>query len=364
MDDDIEIKKNFLKEIIKLSKKYSNCFIKTVPVSYFSNKKIFVKKTNRVECIGFVEIGKNKFEKLFDLINIAEDTALSNKININKIKIYETNALEVVHKFDINNRSIGRLKKYGIENTIEILRSYGLFNNLFLLQRFIFKCFMSVLLNMDMQVLRSICIKIFSKRIEKIYFFGFDAIIPPYYDYILNKKLTLLDFFFKKINPTELQEEEVLLIRTESYEIYQKFFIEVFSKFQNKSIVHIGPKDDSTKVDLLQNFTKSNTTKFSFRNMDNHIKNNSISSNIVLSFQDSKSLFIEFFFKINNFLILKNIFKIKNIYIYKNKFFYKILKLYYFIITIVLMVLSFPVYLLSLIFLLLLIFPLKIKVKE
>jgi hypothetical protein len=73
LDDDIEIKKNFLKEIIKLSKKYSNCFIKTVPVSYFSNKKIFVKKTNRVECIGFVEIGKNKFEKLFDLINIAEE---------------------------------------------------------------------------------------------------------------------------------------------------------------------------------------------------------------------------------------------------------------------------------------------------
>lgn len=364
LDDDIEIKKNFLKEIIKLSKKYSNCFIKTVPVSYFSNKKIFIKKTNRVECIGFVEIGKNKFEKLFDLINIAEDTELSNKININKIKIYETNALEVVHKFDINNRSIGRLKKYGIENTIEILRSYGLFNNLFLLQRFIFKCFMSVLLNIDMQVLRSICIKIFSKKIEKIYFIGVDVIIPPYDDYILNKKFTSLDFFFKKINPAKLREEDVLLIRTETYEIYQKFFRDVFSKLQNKSFVHIGPQNDSTKVDLLKNFTKNNTTKFSFRNMDNHIKNNSISSSVVLSFQDSKSIFIEFFFKVNNFLILKNILNIKNIYIYKNKFFYEIPKLSYLIITIFLIVLSFPVYLLSLIFLLLLIFPFKIKVKE
>ena len=119
-------------------------------------QKVFIKKVDRVECIGFIEIGKNKFEKLFDLINIAEDSELSNKININKIKIYETNALEVVHKFAINNRSIDRLKKYGIENTIEILRSYGLFSNLFLLQKVIFKCLMSIFLNLDTQVLRSI----------------------------------------------------------------------------------------------------------------------------------------------------------------------------------------------------------------
>ena len=364
LDDDIEIKKNFLKEIIKLSIKHSNCFIKTVPVSYFSNKKGFIKKADRVECIGFIEIGKNKFEKLFDLINIAEDSALSNKININKIKIYETNALEVVHKFAINNRSIDRLKKYGIENTIEILRSYGLFNNLFLLQKVIFKCLMSIFLNLDTQVLRSICIKLFFKRIEKIYFFKSDTIIPPYYDYIFNKKFTLLDFFFKKINSKELQKEGALLIRTETYEVYQKFFRDVFSKFKNKKIFYIGPKNDRTKVDLLKIFSKNNIYESSFSNMDNHIKNNCISSNIVLSFLDSKSLFIEFFFKINNFLLLKNIFKIKNIYIYKKKFFYRISKFYYFVITTFLMILSIPVYLLSLIILLLLIFPLKIKVKE
>jgi hypothetical protein len=364
LDDDIEIKKNFLKEIVKLSIKHSNCFIKTVPVSYFSNKKVFIKKVDRVECIGFIEIGKNKFEKLFDLINIAEDSELSNKININKIKIYETNALEVVHKFAINNRSIDRLKKYGIENTIEILRSYGLFSNLFLLQKVIFKCLMSIFLNLDTQVLRSICIKLFFKRIEKIYFFKSDAIIPPYNDYIFNKKFTLLDFFFKKINSKELQKEGALLIRTETYEVYQKFFRDVFSKFKNKKIFYIGPKNDCTKVDLLKIFSKNNIYESSFSNMDNHIKNNCISSNIVLSFQSSKSLFIEFFFKINNFLLLKNIFKIKNIYIYKKKFFYKISKFYYFVITTFLMILSIPVYLLSLIILLLLIFPLKIKVKE
>ena len=279
------------------------------------------------------------------MINVAEDTELSNKININKIKIYETNALEVVHKFAINNRSVDRLKKYGIENTIEILRSYGLFNNLFLLQKVIFKCLMSIFLNFDTQVLRSICIKLFFKKIEKIYFFYSDTIVPPYNDYILNKKFTLLDFFFKKINSKELQKEDALLIRTETYEVYQKLYRYVFSKFKNKKISYIGPKNDCRKANLLKIFSKNNIYESSFSNMDNHIKNNCILNNIILSFQDNKSLFIEFFFKVNSFLLLKNIFKIKNIYIYKKKFFYKISKFYYFVITIFLMILSIPIYL-------------------
>ena len=41
LDDDILIKKDFLTKILNFSKKNKNCYLKTIPVSFFSNKNFF-----------------------------------------------------------------------------------------------------------------------------------------------------------------------------------------------------------------------------------------------------------------------------------------------------------------------------------
>ena len=363
LDDDIIIKKDFLSNIIKFSKKNSNCYLKTIPVSFFSNNKNFYKKSDRVECIAFIEIGKKKFKTLFNLLNVAEDTELSNRINANKINIYETNSLEVIHKFAPNNRSLNRLKKYGVGNTIEILRSYGLYKNFFIFNVFLLRAVKSIFLYYDIVTMKAILNKIFIKHIFKDFKNLDKLILPPFNDYLFNKKILFLNKVFIKKIPKEKKTKKnfFLLLRTETYESFQIDLKKILNLFKLNNLIYLGNINDKLKIDKKLNFSSYNKSTSTFLNLNSLMKKSKIRQNLIFQISKNKCIFSEFFFRINNFYILKNYLKIKNIFIIKNNKIYYLTRLRYLFFTTIINFLSVPLIFLSFFIYLLLISPFKIK---
>ena len=363
LDDDIIIKKDFLSNIIKFSKKNSNCYLKTIPVSFFSNNKNFYKKSDRVECIAFIEIGKKKFKTLFNLLNVAEDTELSNRINANKINIYETNSLEVIHKFAPNNRSLNRLKKYGVGNTIEILRSYGLYKNFFIFNVFLLRAVKSIFLYCDIVTMKAILNKIFIKNIFKDFKNLDKLILPPFNDYLFNKKTLFLNKVFINKIPKEKKTKKnfFLLLRTETYELFQIDLKKILNLFKLNNLIYLGNINDKLKIDKKLNFYSYNKSTSTFLNLNSLMKKSKIRQNLIFQISKNKCIFSEFFFRINNFYILKNFLKIKNIFIIKNNKIYYLTRLRYLFFTTIINFLSVPLIFLSFFIYLLLISPFKIK---
>lgn len=366
LDDDIIIKKDFIKNLLLCKKKFNNCFIKMIPVSYFSNQTVFYKKTNLIECTGFVEIGKKKFLNLFELFNVAEDTELANRINFKNYRIYETNLFEIIHVFGKGNRSLNRLKKYGIENTLEIFRTYGLINNINILIIFISKTIQSIIFNLDIVALKSLLKKVFFKNIQKIYLFRTGPLItPPYNDYVLNNNLNYFNFLFIKLNNNSLNNiNNILLIRTLTYEIFQKKYKKLSNIFKEKTYYCIAPFYDNNKIIWNGRFSKCNISSSTFVNMDIFLNHSEKKQNLIFIILDKQDLFIEFFFKINNFFLFKNIFKIENIFILRDEKFFKISKINYILISILVFLISLPLYFLSIIIFILVANPLKFYAKE
>jgi hypothetical protein len=366
LDDDIIIKKNFVKSLLLCEKKFNNCFIKMIPVSYFSNQTVFYKKTNLIECTGFVEIGKKKFLNLFELFNVAEDTELANRINFKNYRIYETNLFEIIHVFGTGNRSLNRLKKYGIENTLEIFRTYGLINNINILIIFITKTIQSIIFNLDIVALKSILKKVFFKNIKKIYLFRTRPLItPPFNDYVLNNNLNYFNFLFIKLNKNSLNNiNNILLIRTLTYEIFQKKYKKLSNIFKEKIYYCIAPFYDNNKIQWDGHFSKCNISSSTFVNMDNFLNHSEKKQNLIFIILDKQDLFVEFFLKINNFFLFKNIFKIENIYIFRDEKFFKISKVNYILISVLVFLISLPLYFLSIIIFILVANPLKFFTKE
>jgi hypothetical protein len=366
LDDDIIIKKDFVKNLLLCKKKFNNCFIKMIPVSYFSNQPTFYKKTNLLECIGFIEIGKKKFSNLFKLFNVGEDTELANRINFKNYKIYETNLFEIIHLFGKSNRSINRLKKYGIENTIEIFRTYGLLNNIYILVIFIFKIIQSIIFNFDIVALKSLLKKFFFKKINKTYLFRTQSLIsPPYNDYVLNKKFNYFDFLFHKLDKNYSKNiDNILFIRTLTFELFQKEYRKLSAIFKSKLFYCIAPFYDQQKLLCDQHFSKYNVSSSSFKNMNIFLNNSTFKHNLFFIILDHQDLFMEFFLKLNNFYIFKNIFKIRNIYIGRGNNYFNITKTTYIFVSILILLISLPLFLLSIILFIILINPLKFYSKS
>ena len=97
LDDDVEVQKNFFKYVLYNYKINDDCFLRLTPVNFFTKKIKNISNVNSIEFVGFVELGKKKFNQLIKLNFVAEDTELSNRINSQNYPIFEDNRLQIIH---------------------------------------------------------------------------------------------------------------------------------------------------------------------------------------------------------------------------------------------------------------------------
>jgi len=358
LDDDIEVNKFFFEKIYKFSLFRSNCFLKIRAVNFFSKKiETNYKRAFNIESTGFVDLGKKKFKPLFALPFVAEDTELNNRIIKNNYLIMEDISLEIIHHTSALHRDSNRLIINGIQNTIEILRSYGAVNNFYLLNKILYSsliCFLIYKKTFYLVFIR----KFFFSNLKINFFYNKSLSTPPYYNYFYSESFYKCLLFTKKISRLT-NVDDCVILRITTFEKYQKI-----ENYFNK-IEYLGPLSDKYIISKNITFSKNNITQSTFENLNNFYKNKkNIGRNLIICVDRNDYINKTIFFKLNYFNFFKNIKKIGKIFIYDEKYFYLInnkkLEFYYYIFNVII----FPLKLITVVLTFFIIFPIKLKEKE
>lgn len=352
LDDDTEVKKDFIKIIKTHYNKNRCCFLRLNPVAYFTNRKKKITITNSIEFVGFVELGSKKFEKLIKLNFVAEDTELCNRINSKKIKIYQDSRLQIIHHISKMNRSFDKINFSGISNSIEILRTHGAITNYKIFIDLIFSTLLSVIFFKRFIYLQIILKKIFTINLNINFFNKNDIILPPYKNYFLNNVLRKKKLIkIKNINLSK----NFKILRLCAFEKYQK----IESIIQNGT--YIGPKDDRIKIKESFFFSQQNMTRDSFQNLSLYAENIKKIDNLIIAVDDQIFFYDQLFLQLGNKYLRNSLKKVENCFIFINSKFYFFNKHDFFLFISFFYLISFPVKIFSYIIYIILIFPLKKK---
>ena len=173
------------------------------------------------------------------------------------------------------------------------------------------------------------------------------------------------DFLFHKLDKNYSKNiDNILFIRTLTFELFQKEYRKLSAIFKSKLFYCIAPFYDQQKLLCDQHFSKYNVSSSSFKNMNIFLNNSTFKHNLFFIILDHQDLFVEFFLKLNNFYIFKNIFKIRSIYIGRGNNYFNITKTTYIFVSILIFLISIPLFLLSIILFVILINPLKFYSKS
>ena len=352
LDDDVEIRKDFIKNIKLYSKIYKNCFFRLNPVKFFTKPKKKITITNSLEFVGFVEIGKKKLEKLINLGFVAEDTELCNRIKFFNFKIYQASDLQIIHHISSKNRNLKKINYNGILNSIEILRRYGALNNFKAFNELIFNILISIIYFKNFQNIKLLLKKFFTTNIGIKFIFNKEVILPPYKNYFFNdfpnNKKKLLKIKFNNI-------KKYTIARLSTFEKYQEI-----EKIINKAI-YVGPKNDKIKINPKFIFSNENKSKDTLINLLNYKKKSNKNINLIMAIDDQISSYEQLYLQLNNSNFKKTVEDLDECIIFKNKSFFKFNKKDYLKFIFKFNFITIPIKFLSLIIFFILIFPIKFK---
>ena len=354
LDDDVEVREDFIGRLKNHYRKRKNCFISFNPVNFFTKNKEKISKTNLIEFTGFAEIGKKKLTRLILLNFVAEDTELCNRLIKNNHKIFHDNSLQIIHHISTKNRNAERINYNGIANTIEILRGYGPLNNTKNFVDLIYKVLVSVFFYKKFKYINILIEKLFIKNLNIKLFYNKKIILPPYKNYFLNNSSRVNKL--KKIKNFNFLEKYVIS-RTATFEKYQK--IEKLFKI----IKYVGPKSDKTRINEDYFFCKTNQTSNTFKNLLNYSKKIKKNFNLILCVDDQIIFRDQLFSQLIDKNFIKSLKKVDKLYIYNNKNFYLFEKNKFLSFVNRSKILSIPVLFLSYFLFILIIFPFKFSKK-
>jgi hypothetical protein len=353
LDDDVEIRRDLIKNIKLYSKKYKDCFFRLNPVKYFTKIKKKIIKTSSLEFVGFVEIGKKKLDRLINLSFVAEDTELCNRIKFLNFKIYQASDLQIIHHISNKNRNLEKINYNGISNSIEILRRYGALNNFKAFNELVFNILISIIYFKNFKNIKILLKKIFTTNIGIKFFYNKEVILPPYKNYFLsdfsdNKKRLFKIKKFKNI-------KKYIIARLCTFEKYQEL-----EKIINKAI-YVGPKNDKIKINSKFIFSNENKSHDTFINLLNFKKKSNKNINLVISIDDQIISYEQLYLQLNNSNFKKTINNIDECVIFKNKSFFRLNIKDYLKFMFKFNFIAFPIKFLSLIIIFILILPIKFK---
>ena len=355
LDDDVEIRRDLIKNIKLYSKTYKDCFFRLNPVKFFTKNKKKITITNSLEFVGFVEIGKKKLDRLINLSFVAEDTELCNRIKLLNFKIYQASDLQIIHHISSKNRNLKKINYNGISNSIEIFRKYGAFNNFKVFNELIFNILISIIYFKNFKNIKILLKKIITTNIGIKFFYNREVVLPPYKNYFFSdfsdneKKLLKI----KKFNNLK----KYTIARLSTFEKYQ-----VIEKIINKAI-YVGPKNDKIKINSKFIFSNENKSKDTFINLLNFKKKSSENINLILSIDDQIISYTQLYLQLNNSNFKKTIDNVDECIIFNNESFFKFNKKDYLKFIFKFNFVTFPIKFLSLIIFIILIFPIKFNEK-
>ena len=353
LDDDTEVNKIFFFKILENYKRNKNCFLKITPVSFFSTPKRKIYLTKMLEFVAFAEFGKKKLKLLSNLNFVAEDTEVSNRLNMNNIKIFEDNHLQVIHHISKKNRNLNRLEQNGINNTIEICRYYGAIKNFWIIYDLILKSLISIIFYGKLRLIKIIIKKTISSKLGIKFFYEKKTVIPPYKNYFFNEGKNNMRSLGKC---KKIDFDRLTICRTSTFENYQ--ILE--KKFYDAT--YVGPKTDKEKIIKNFKFSKSNISNNTFLNLSKYLNvNKNNTKNIILTL-DSNNLKTELIYqKISSKYFNVCINKPHNFYVFVNRKLYSFNRRDYLNFQFYLSIKLIPIYILSFLISILLILPIKLK---
>lgn len=354
LDDDVEVRGDFIKRLRNHYRKRKDCFISFNTVNFFTKNKEKISKTDLIEFTGFAEIGKKKLDQLINLNFVAEDTELCNRLIANNHNIFQDNSLQIIHHLSNRNRNLERINNNGIANTIEILRGYGPINNIKNFIDLIYQILVSVFFYKKFKYINIIINKLFIKNLNINFFYNKKIILPPYKNYFLDNSSRVNKL--EKIKKFNFLEKYVVsrLVTFEKYQKIEKLF---------KIVEYIGPKSDKARINEEYIFCKTNQTSNTFINLNNYSEKTKKKFNLILCVDDQIIFNDQLFSQLIDKNFIKSFKKIDKLYIYNSKNFYTFKKKEFFSFVNRSRISSIPLTFLSYFLFILIIFPFKFSKK-